>query len=221
MVGYPFVIAFVGASDTGKTTLILKLLPKFKRDGFKVAVVKHCPHGFELNREGKDSWKFTQAGADGVVLTAPNQLAIIRTPMDKPILDAIEGWFADFDRVLMEGFGKVEGIKKINLLRKGVSEKITVPYDELLCVVADFEVKAVCPSFFFDDVEDLYRFIVSKMNETHRGTKLSLIVNHKDVKLNKFVQDIIGNVILGMVKSLKLETKDVRDIRIVFEVGDS
>ena len=95
MVGYPFVIAFVGASDTGKTTLILKLLPKFKRDGFKVAVVKHCPHGFELNREGKDSWKFTQAGADGVVLTAPNQLAIIRTPMDKPILDAIEGWFAD------------------------------------------------------------------------------------------------------------------------------
>ncbi|OYV03074.1 hypothetical protein CGW93_02580 [candidate division bacterium WOR-3 4484_18] len=78
----PYVVGVVGESGVGKTTFIVNLLPKFIDDGFNVGVVKHCMHGFDLDVEGKDSWRFVQKGATGVLLTADDKIAIIRKPVD-------------------------------------------------------------------------------------------------------------------------------------------
>ena len=58
------VFSIVAYSDTGKTTFMEKLLPILKSEGIRTAVVKHDSHGFEIDKEGKDSYRITKAGAD-------------------------------------------------------------------------------------------------------------------------------------------------------------
>ena len=57
------ILSFVGRSNSGKTTLIERVIPELVRAGYKVATVKHAGHGFDLDTEGKDSWRHKQAGA--------------------------------------------------------------------------------------------------------------------------------------------------------------
>ncbi len=59
-------VHFVGKSGTGKTTLIETVVQKLKERGYRVAVIKHAHHGFEMDKPGKDSWRFGQAGSDMV-----------------------------------------------------------------------------------------------------------------------------------------------------------
>ena len=60
------IISFVGLSNSGKTTLIERVIPELVRAGYKVATVKHSGHGFDLDTEGKDSWRHKRAGASSV-----------------------------------------------------------------------------------------------------------------------------------------------------------
>ena len=60
-----FILAVSGVKNSGKTTLITKLLPELKKRGLRVAVIKHDGHDFEADVPGTDSWKYAQAGADG------------------------------------------------------------------------------------------------------------------------------------------------------------
>ena len=60
------ILSFVGRSNSGKTTLIERVIPELVRAGYKVATVKHAGHGFDLDTEGKDSWRHKQAGASSV-----------------------------------------------------------------------------------------------------------------------------------------------------------
>ena len=70
------IIAVSGVKKSGKTTLLEKLIPALAARGVSSAVVKHDAHRFEIDREGKDSWRFTQAGADVVLLSSPEKTAL-------------------------------------------------------------------------------------------------------------------------------------------------
>ncbi|HEX3015676.1 MAG TPA: molybdopterin-guanine dinucleotide biosynthesis protein B, partial [Desulfobacteria bacterium] len=83
------VISIVGKSNVGKTTLIEKLIAELKRRGFKVATVKHDVHGFEIDIPGKDTWRHAQAGADVVVISSPQKLAMINRVEQELELDQI------------------------------------------------------------------------------------------------------------------------------------
>jgi molybdopterin-guanine dinucleotide biosynthesis protein B len=72
------IVSIVGKSGSGKTTLIEKLVPELTRRGHRVATVKHDVHGFEVDREGKDSWRHKKAGAHTVVISSPEKAALIR-----------------------------------------------------------------------------------------------------------------------------------------------
>ena len=112
----PLVLAMIGKSDSGKTTLILKLLPELKRRGEKVAVAKHCPCGFDLDIEGKDSWKFTKAGGEGIFLSSGDGEAVLRSRGSSyGIKEKLQNYFSDFDIVLMEGYNNESDIKKIQI----------------------------------------------------------------------------------------------------------
>ena len=71
------VIAFAGYSGSGKTTLIEALIPCLRRRGLRVAVIKHGAHHFDMDRPGKDSWRFSQAGAEVSVITSPEKTAVV------------------------------------------------------------------------------------------------------------------------------------------------
>ena len=92
------IISIVGKSDSGKTTLIEKLVPELTRRGYRVATVKHDVHGFEVDREGKDSWRHKQAGAHTVVISSPQKIALIRDVEKDSTLDEIRRrWVQDVD----------------------------------------------------------------------------------------------------------------------------
>ena len=212
----PYVVGVVGESGVGKTTFILNLLPKFVNDGFNVAVVKHCMHGFDLDVEGKDSWRFVQKGATGVLLTADDKIAIIRKPVDD-ILYVIQNWFAGYDFVFVEGYHQLRGIKKINLLRKDISRNIIVEEDELLCLVTDFNINTAHVWFKFEDIDRIYRFIIDDAAKERKDVILS--VNNRNIKLNPFVKTLVRNLIKGIVKSLKLPDENITSINIsLYEV---
>ena len=67
----PALVAIVGKSDSGKTTLIEKVVPELVRLGLRVGTVKHDAHSFEIDHPGKDSWRHGQAGAEAYVIASP------------------------------------------------------------------------------------------------------------------------------------------------------
>lgn len=67
-------ISFVARSGTGKTTLLEKVISIFKQRGYSIGVIKHDAHRFEINHPGKDSHRFTAAGAETVLITSQSKL---------------------------------------------------------------------------------------------------------------------------------------------------
>lgn len=154
------IAAVVGPGGTGKTSLIERLVVELKSRGRSVAVIKHCSRGFSLDLQGKDSWRFTEAGSDGVGLVSPEETAIIqKKPGQADDIQVAASHFMNMDIVLIEGRQTIQNIPKIELLRKGVAEKVTTPLQELAAVVSDFAVDISRPVFDFSQINELANFL--------------------------------------------------------------
>jgi len=142
------IFAFVGDSGTGKTRLIAALVPELRRRGISVSVIKHCAHGFDLGSEDKDSSRFLRAGAEGVAVVAPGRWAVVKKAgRSLRVSDFAREHFPEAEVVLVEGGRKEKNLKKIEVLRRGFSEKTKSPDRELIAVVADFEAVGKVPIF--------------------------------------------------------------------------
>ena len=73
----PLIISIVGFSNSGKTRLLEKMIPILKAKGYSVGIVKHTGHDSSLDQPGTDTYKFGQAGADGVVLVGSGQIGFL------------------------------------------------------------------------------------------------------------------------------------------------
>ncbi|RAR45652.1 molybdopterin-guanine dinucleotide biosynthesis protein B [Paenibacillus sp. MDMC362] len=103
-----------GYKNSGKTTLIASLIPQLKRHGIRSAVIKHDGHGFEMDREGTDTYKFREAGAEGIAIASPGRTAMLmETELE---LASLIHLYIDFDLVLVEGY-KMQPYPKLVLLR--------------------------------------------------------------------------------------------------------
>ncbi len=106
------VVSFVGISGTGKTTLIEGAVRELKKQGYRVAVIKHAHHGFEMDQEGKDTWRFTQAGSDIVLVSSPDKVAIIERVSEEVWLPQLLTLVSHkVDIVLVEGYKWASKIK--------------------------------------------------------------------------------------------------------------
>ncbi len=98
----PFVFAVSGYKNSGKTTLITKLIQELKKRGHKVAVIKHDGHDFEGDVPGTDTYRFQKAGAYGTAVYSLNRLMVIKecgNPDEKMLMEA----FKEADIILIEG----------------------------------------------------------------------------------------------------------------------
>jgi molybdopterin-guanine dinucleotide biosynthesis protein MobB len=93
------IVSIVGRTNSGKTTLIEKLIPELKKRGYKVGVIKHTKHQFEIDHPGKDTWRMTKAGADTVVIVSDKKLAMIRTTNYQTLISSLNVPCFSFDEI--------------------------------------------------------------------------------------------------------------------------
>lgn len=203
-------IAVVGPSGSGKTTFIVRLIPELKFRGARVAVLKHCQADVSLDKEGKDSWKMTKAGAARVGIVMPGRVAVFQeTGKPNDIQGSIARFFADADIVLVEGGKGVKGLKKISLVLKDIAEKLEFPSEELLAVVSDDEVESEIPVFRFSEVGKIADLVISSAGQFPEAT---LVVDGVEIPLNPFVESFIRNTVMGMVGSLRGTSLNPQDV---------
>lgn len=100
----PPVVSLLGPSGSGKTTLAAALVGRWTRQGRRVGYVKHASHGFDVDRQGKDSARVAEAGAVGVALTGPGGFAYLERGEPRDAREIVAAHFADRDVVVLEGF---------------------------------------------------------------------------------------------------------------------
>lgn len=161
MEGIP-VLAFAAYSGTGKTTLLEKVIRALKDRGVRIAVIKHDGHDFEIDREGKDSWRFTQAGADISIISSAAKTALVK---QRPSSFAqAAAMVHDADLILVEGY-KNEPLTQIGICRQASGKGFTSDISRYAAVVTDADIgDADIPRFGFDDIEELTEFIVKNMD---------------------------------------------------------
>ncbi|BDB68618.1 MULTISPECIES: molybdopterin-guanine dinucleotide biosynthesis protein B [Comamonas] len=114
------VIGFAGYSGAGKTALVEALVMLMKQRGLRVSVIKHAHHDFDVDREGKDSWRHRKAGAYEVLLASDRRMALMRE-YEQPAQLSVHHMLAQLDPsvdwVLVEGFKHGE-LPKIEVWRQ-------------------------------------------------------------------------------------------------------
>ena len=159
----PVVISIVSKKSGGKTTLIEKLIPELGARNYRVGTVKHDTHGFEIDHEGKDTWRHKQAGARTVVISSPWKLSLIKdVDREASLEEIIENYFGDMDLVLTEGYKKAAK-PKIEVFRSGAHRQplhVKGESNSLIAVMSDVPVDLGVPNFHIDDVTALTDFIV-------------------------------------------------------------
>ena len=155
------VISIVGKSRSGKTTLIEKLIVELKKRGYKIGIIKHAGHGFEMDKPGKDSWRHQKAGADAVMVADSEKWAMVKkTETDR--IDGLMPYFEDMDLVLTEGY-KRESKPKIEIFRSVAHEKpLCIGNADLIAFVSDTDLEVNVPRFGLEEIKAITDFIESQ-----------------------------------------------------------
>jgi molybdopterin-guanine dinucleotide biosynthesis adapter protein len=165
-------IAIAGYSGSGKTTLIEKVIPCLVMAGFKVSLIKHAHHEFDIDQPGKDSWRHRHAGATEVMVSSSNRWAMMHElrGVAEPTLDEQLAHFAPCDVVIVEGW-KHHAMPKIEVHRKLSDKPSLFPEDaNVVAIATDEKLASNLPQFDLEDAEGVAEFII-----THLGLRRSTL----------------------------------------------
>ncbi len=158
----PRLISLVGRSNSGKTTLLTKLIPRFKKLGLKIGTIKNTHHHVDFDDQGKDSWKHAQAGSSRVMVTSGKKMAVYAdAPKLQTVKKLAEEWFQGFDLVFSEGF-KNEDCFKIEVCRKA-NQKSPLHLDpiyKISGVIGDLPPEMDIPFFPFEALDEFVNWII-------------------------------------------------------------
>jgi len=162
------VLGFAAWSGTGKTTLLLRLIPLLKVRGFRIGLIKKSHHDFEIDHKGKDSYELRMAGASPVMLSSSHRRAVIteHTEIRERTLAEELTHFdtAAVDLVLVEGF-KLERFPKIELYRPALGKPLLFPQDDSVIAVAsdtDLSLPPALPRLDLNRPEAIAEFILDR-----------------------------------------------------------
>jgi molybdopterin-guanine dinucleotide biosynthesis protein B len=162
------IIGIVGAHNSGKTTFIEKVIRKLKSKGYRIVAIKHDPKGkAKTDTEGKDSWKFQEAGADQVILVSPTKITTFNKVENEPVPFEIIEKFADksADLVILEGFKWYKGFDKFEVIRKEENRELLLKdSNELKGVITDYY--NFNPSFNINNENEFVEFLEEKYLKT-------------------------------------------------------
>lgn len=164
------ILSFVArGTNSGKTYLIEKLITEFKSRGKRVSVIKHGTHLLEVDKKGKDTYRFSERGADRIILFSDNAVMLYELKMpDLDYLATIAS--AGMDIILLEGY-KAGPFKKIEVFNPDLYESplcLEESNDAYIAIVSKIFIETGLPWFSFDDTEKLCDFIEAQMNDEAR-----------------------------------------------------
>jgi molybdopterin-guanine dinucleotide biosynthesis adapter protein len=200
----PPIVCIVGASDSGKTTFLERLIPELVRRGYRIGTIKHDAHSFEMDREGKDTWRHRKAGAQTIAITSPTQTATIQeTDAEMELEEAVGRFFWREDLVLTEGYKRSQR-PKIEVFRKAVEpQPICGPPDNLIALVSDDLREASVPVFAVSNVVGVADFIENRYLKDRRPSNILVKLDGHKLPIKDFVKDFIVGTIMGMLSSLR------------------
>ena len=209
------IIGIAAWSGSGKTTLLEKLIAELKNRGVRTAVIKHDVHGFEMDKPGKDTWRFSQAGAAATVISSGDKTALIEH-RGRGLMEAVS-LVENVDLILVEGY-KSEDIPQIGLCRKDSGKPFTAPLERFMAVVTDVELPEdmKIPCFSLEDVQGITEFIMKNMDDfTHfnaEGRARMVDVGAKDVTRRTAVaagRVLVSPETLALIQSGGMKKGDV------------
>lgn len=214
------IISIVGERLSGKTRLIEGIVPELKSRGYRVGTIKHTPHEFEIDRQGKDSYRHFQAQADAVMVSSLHKLALVeRTKEEQPLEDLVSSYLQDVDIVLAEGYGSEKG-PKIEVIREELGTGPSyAKEDGLVAIVSDREFNVDLPRFRLGDYRAIADFLEERFIGKVSKREVTLRVNDRCLPLNPFVTKLFKETIGAMVKTLR-GGEEARKIEIKIDAGD-
>ncbi|MGE5338315.1 MAG: molybdopterin-guanine dinucleotide biosynthesis protein B [Gemmatimonadota bacterium] len=158
-------IGIIGYSNTGKTTLIEKLIPIFRARGMTVSAIKNAHHGFDMDRPGKDSYRYREAGAGQVLISTMERWALLtETPAGHATLEDLLAQLAPCDLVIVEGFKSEGYIPRIEVRRSTIADPPIYPHDpNVIAVAADSALDCPLPVLDLNDADRIAAFIIERL----------------------------------------------------------
>ena len=155
------VFGVIGWKNSGKTSLMERLVTEISGRGLSVSTVKHVHHAVDLDQPGKDTWRHRQAGAREVILASAERLAIlVEHRGTEPELPVVLARLAPVDLVLVEGY-KRDAHPKVEVWRKETGQSLIQPGDPLVRAVAtDAPLSLPVPVLDLNDTSAIADFIL-------------------------------------------------------------
>ena len=157
------IIGVCGFKNSGKTTLVEKLVRHLTEQGYKISTVKHAHHDFDIDHEGRDSFRHRKAGATEVAVISQNRFAIMNElrGAEPPTLNDILEKLSPCDLVIIEGY-KRDSHDKIEVRNLELKNEPLAGNDPtIVAIAANGEIaSSPVPVFNRDDVSALAQFII-------------------------------------------------------------
>jgi molybdopterin-guanine dinucleotide biosynthesis protein B len=170
------VVGFIGDSGSGKTTLVERLITRFVHGGCRVAAIKHAHHGFDIDRPGKDSYRFRAAGAAQVLVASDQRWVLMSDEAEGDPAAALARQLSRLDPcdlVLVEGYRGQAGIPFIEVRRvpeagQGTALAQRPPPPGRIALASDVPLAPLAegadlPLLDLNDIEAVARFIAERM----------------------------------------------------------
>lgn len=210
----PPIVAVVGYSNSGKTTVAAAIIRCLSEQGHRIAAVKHAPHGHRVDKKGSDSDRLYEAGAVAVVVASPGQVtSVVQTGGDMPLEQIVASLGPGYDLVVAEGF-KESSVPKV-LVTSG--SESTPRVQDIIAVVGEGGGSLDVPRYTLQETDGLAQQVRAQVmaKDTAKGETLTeLVVDGVPIKLSPFPADILANVIRGVLTSLKDVSPNPKTINI-------
>ena len=165
----PKAISFVARlSGTGKTTLVEAVIKILSGRGYRVGAIKHDAHDFDIDKPGKDSYRFTAAGAATMIIASQQKTAVVQRNLEPPGLEVLlDRYCSGLDLVLVEGF-KDSRLPKIEVHRQAHCPEQTLfeegRHTHIIAIASDAPCSAALPRLDLNDPGQVADFVVDYLS---------------------------------------------------------
>lgn len=208
------IVTFIGWHDSGKTTLARNVVIALKKLGYRVAVIKSSNEsGIEFDTPGTDTFLHKAAGADSVMLVAPDQMVLQTANNNLSLRTLAHRFFADVDIVIGEGFKRARKVAKIEVF-KDEDQKLRDQVNGVIAVATDLDGIAGDYVFRLNEAEEIALFIEKRfLVGVAKKEVTALLVDGNKVPIKKYIQEALAGTVSGFVKTLKLDPS-IREIEL-------